>query len=160
MKVVCGNTNVIIESRDVGGRILQRQEQHNRMVQTGRSYLRDLLQGVRAAPTYIACGVLDPIDVDDAADSLLSELSRVECHSRIVQDNKAIFMASFDRAFIYSHDYWDIREFGLFAGCGWTTGGDPDTGGVMLCQVRCSPIDVSDHMTSIFVVWEIPLFAE
>lgn len=155
-----GTNNVFIEARDENGAVLQRLEHHNRMVAVGRNHFRDLLQGVGVAPNYIACGTMQQADIPDNSTEIGTEIKRVQCHSRSVVDNKAIFMATFDREFIYSHDYWDIKEFGLFAGCGWTSAGLPHDGGIMICMVGTAPIDVSDHLTTIFVVWEIPLFAE
>lgn len=66
------NANVTIESRDLSGRVLEKREVHNLVVDNGRNLIRDLLNGTSTSALYtiaVGTGTTAPTAADTALEA-------------------------------------------------------------------------------------------
>lgn len=102
--------NVVLEVKDLKGRILKREKSCNLIPLTGRQLIRDLIGGLRRWPTHMAVGTgtTDPADGDTA---LQAEVYRELITAR-VQGSESVkfqFFVGADQA-----NGVDLSEVGLF----------------------------------------------
>lgn len=143
---ISDNVTIVATRR---GQEVYRYSTRNRIVQTGRNVIRDLIGGYGYPPNYFAVGI-DGTAVDDSQTALLSECFR-NLVTRKYTSNDLItfqFYLDTDEAIGYT-----LQEVGLFAGAHIMTA---PAGGVMIARATMAPF-YKDGETALTITWEIPL---
>lgn len=109
--------NVVIEERDLKGRLVKRVKAKNLVVLAGRNLLRDLLAGTGTAPTHIAVGTGTAAVAD--ADTALQTQVYSDYITRRVQQSSAVKFQLFIPT--TSANGYSLTEAGIQAVLGATT---------------------------------------
>lgn len=147
--IITISDNVTIVGRRKSGEEVYRFSTRNRIVQTGRNVIRDLLGGVGYPPNYFAVGI-DGTAVDDTQTALLNECFR-NLVTRKYTSNSLItfqFYLDTDEAIGYT-----LQEVGMFAGAHVMTA---PLGGIMVARAVMAPFYKSGDV-ALTITWEVPI---
>lgn len=144
---VTDNVTIVGTLRD--GREVYRYSTRNRIVQTGRNVIRDLIGGVGYPPNYFAVGT-GSTDADDSQTALINEVFRNLVTRKYTSNDLITFQFFLDNDEAVGST---LQEVGLFAGAHIMTA---PLGGVMVARAVMAPFVKTDEV-ALTITWEIPI---
>lgn len=134
--------DVVIERRTKDGKVIDREELKNLIVNTGKEYIAKLIGGVETGISgfaYIACGIGETGDSTNVSDTTLkNEVKRQASVNAYVASYKVSFETTFDFG---TGENLDITEAGVFDVA-------TETGSIMLDRFVFSakPVDIDTDL--------------
>jgi len=148
--IITISDNVTIVGHNVSGEEVYRFSTRNRIVQTGRNIIRDLIGGVGYPPNYFAVGI-DGTAADDTQTALLNECFRNLVTRKYTSNSLITFQYYLDTDEAVGYT---LQEVGLFAGaCSMVP---PPAGGVLVARAVMAPFYKSGDV-ALTITWEIPI---